>query len=395
MLLKNETPSKHRERCYVCYRPKPLCFCHRIPSISNRTHILILQHVKERFHAFNTARIVRQALQNSTLVVDQTSRMATMNLPFRENTGVLFPGTGSRQLCDVPASERPEQLVILDGTWHHAKTLIREIPALGRLPRFGLEPAAPSNYRIRKEPNDSAISTLEATVEALRTLEPEITGLDELVQAFDHMIDAQIPFTGHSGRVRKTSRPTAAPANIPYVLVDDIQDVVVVYGEASHYRNDQSGPRHPVYWVAERLGTHETFECAIRSPVIEDADFLRHLELSSTDFDNACSVAEFRSLWKKYLKPNDTIAAFNQGTLRLLKSTAAECPQSINLKSVDIARDCSTLDDVLRSLQLKPPRVAQKGRAGQRLANAIAYATWLHHYGQSATPNTSEEMSPQ
>ena len=118
MQLRNEPKVEYRERCYVCFRPVDKCFCDAIPSIDNKTHILILQHVKERFHPFNTARIVRQALQNSDLIVDQTEKLATASLPFRQNTGVLYPGQEARLLSDVPPEERPEQLVIIDGTWH-------------------------------------------------------------------------------------------------------------------------------------------------------------------------------------------------------------------------------------------------------------------------------------
>jgi DTW domain-containing protein YfiP len=167
----------------VCYRPQSICFCHAIPSIANRTNILILQHVKERFHAFNTARIVRHALQNSTLIVDQTKALASASLPFLESTGVLYPGEDAKVLSTVPPDERPQQLVILDGTWHHAKTFMRQIPALQDLPRYCLNPTSPSNYRIRKEPTETALSTLEATVEALRTLESATAGLDALVAA--------------------------------------------------------------------------------------------------------------------------------------------------------------------------------------------------------------------
>ena len=37
------------------------CFCEAIPQIDNRTDVLILQHVGERFHPFNTARIVQKS----------------------------------------------------------------------------------------------------------------------------------------------------------------------------------------------------------------------------------------------------------------------------------------------------------------------------------------------
>lgn len=383
MQLRNEPESKpHRNRCYVCYRPAATCFCHVIPSITNRTHILILQHVKERFHAFNTARIVKQSLQNSALIVDKTATLASMDLPFHKNTGVLFPGDDARLLSEVPPEERPEQLVILDGTWHHAKTFMREIPAMAKLPRYRLEPAAPSNYRIRKEPTETAVSTLEATVEALRSLEPDTDGLDQLVAAFDYMIDTQIQHPQQAGRLRIQKRELASPANIPHVLLDDIDNVVVAYGESSYGRDDSRGPRQPVYWVAQRLGDGQAFECAIQSPAADRPGFLEHLELNAADFSAAMAPAEFAEAWQHYLLPTDTIAVFNQGTLRLLSSVGAVCSPAVTLKCVDIARDCNTLDKVLETLKLSPPPAHHKGRAGRRLANAVAYTTYLNHLGR-------------
>ncbi len=383
MQLRNEPNAQpHRQRCYVCYRPATTCFCHVIPSIGNRTHILILQHVKERFHAFNTARIVKQGLQNSQLIVDQTKKLAVADLPFYENTGVLYPGEDAQLLSAVPASDRPDQLVILDGTWHHAKTLMREIPALSKLPRFRLEPAAPSNYRIRKEPTETAVSTLEATVEALRALEPETAGLDQLVRAFDFMIDTHLAHPQQAGRIRIPKRERDSPANVPHVLLDDIENVVVAYGEASHGRNDSRGPQQPVYWVAQRLGTGESFECPIQSYATEVPGFLQHLELGPDDFADAVTPAEFAMAWNEFLRPADTIAVFNQSTVRLLQCVGATASPSVTLKAVDIARDCRTLDKVVAALELAPPRVPQKGRAALRLANAIAYARYLNELGR-------------
>ena len=144
-MLSDEPAASFRARCYECYRPTELCFCDQIPSIANRTQILILQHVKERFHAFNTARIVRKALQNCELIVDQTARLAKRPFPFLPSTGILYPGDESILLSDLPEHQRPDQLVVLDGTWHHSKTFMKQIPVLQKLPRFRLEPAAPSN----------------------------------------------------------------------------------------------------------------------------------------------------------------------------------------------------------------------------------------------------------
>ena len=163
-----------------------MCFCDVIPRVENRTEVIILQHMRERFHAFNTARIVRKALVNSSLLVDHNLPLAERLNEFSlsSRVGVLYPGPGGRLLSEVPQHELPEQLIVIDGTWHHAKTLLRDLPLLETLPRYRIQPDQPGNYRIRREPNETALSTLEATVEALRAIEPDTSGLSELVAAF-------------------------------------------------------------------------------------------------------------------------------------------------------------------------------------------------------------------
>lgn len=384
--LKTHEIMPWRQRCYDCYRPVQTCFCDAIPEVANQVHILILQHVKERFHAFNTARIVRKALKNCSLITDQTSHFNLRELPLRANTGVLYPGADARLLSDVPSDQRPEQLIILDGTWHHAKTIMRQVPLLQTLPRYCLQPAAPSNYRIRKEPTEQSLSTLEAVVQSLQMLEPETRGLQQLVRAFDSMVDTQIHQAGQTGRFRSRRRPWTPPANVPGVLIDCPESVVVVYGEAAHGpQGIRCKQRSPVYWVAQRLVSEETFECGLLPCPDASSEFLNHLELTSDDFANGLSLAEFAEQWRGFLRPNDTIAAFNQSTLQLLQTVGIGVSRSLTFKAVDVCPEQSTLDQKLQQLNLSPGQSRHRGRAGRRLANAVCYAQYLHHLGSQQT----------
>ena len=369
--------SEHRERCYVCFRPTSACFCRLIPTIANRTDVLILQHVKERFHAFNTARIVKRALKNCSLFVDQTTKLASKDLPLRERAAVLYPGADSVPLSELHPDARPQQLVILDGTWHHARTFMRDIPVLQHLPHVCLNPDQPGEYRIRKEPTDSALSTVEAAVQALSILEPETTGLNQLLNAFRHMVDEQIAHPQRSARLRLRKGPARPPLNIPSALLNHPANVVVAYGETSFGgRRSRTKQRSLIYWVAQRISSGENFECAIQSPDPIDAGFRSHLQLEESVFAEAAPVEIFRQRWQAFLRPDDQLFVFNESTRRALQAmTAASCP-SYSLKSVNAGRG-TTLDETLASLKLEPATVPQRGRAGQRLGNAIAYVRHL------------------
>ena len=379
-----------RERCYDRYRPVAMCFCASIPSIDNQTDVLLLQHMRERFHPFNTARIVRKSLQRGKLLVDHNlalgDHLAAETLSPR--VGVLYPG--GRVLSELPPSERPDQLIVIDGTWHHAKTLVRDIPQLRDLPRYQIKPSQPGQYRIRREPNEMALSTLEATVAALRAIEPDTAGFDKLLGAFNQMVETQLTHPKADYGWRHNRRRSHNPLGIPRAIIDDLPNVVVAYGESEPgktgcKRSPRGGDRRqPVYWVAKRLGQAEhpgdTFECLIQPPFPLPDHFLEHVELPASAWGNAKSIDDFRDSWKSFQRDTDTVVVYHASTLRLLAHIDASPAKSLILKSVkfDAKHEHATLDSYLNAKQVTAPRIDIPGRAGQRLSNGIAMVRHLH-----------------
>ncbi|MBL8830226.1 MAG: DTW domain-containing protein [Planctomycetaceae bacterium] len=199
------------EPCYGCIRPRGDCFCATIPTIDNRTEILILQHLREQFHPFNTGRLVHRALRHSQLAVAHNQKLAE-SLPtlLKPRVGLLYPGPDATLLNELHVDQRPDQLVILDGTWQQAESMMRAIPQLRSLPRYRLAPTKPSRFRIRRAPDPQALSTVEATIAALRVLEPDTAGLDRLQAAFVAMIDHQIGRDATKAQRRHSKREELA-----------------------------------------------------------------------------------------------------------------------------------------------------------------------------------------
>ncbi len=379
-----------RDRCYGCFRPKDACFCDAIPEIDNQTNVLILQHSRERFHPFNTARIVRKALKNSRLLVGHTASLAATDLPLGPRAGLLYPGPAATLISDLPPEQHPDQLVILDGTWHHAKTLFRDIPALRELPQYQLAPEAPGRYRIRREPTATSLSTLEATVAALRVLEPATTGFDRLLEAFETMVDRQLahPKSGW----RRKQRCQQIGWNIPRALVGDLANVVVAYGESSPGRHgNEPDRRAPIYWVAQRLGTNERVTYALKPEAPLPDSLLGYLELTDQDFANALSHEGFRSAWAGFLRPGDTLVVYHQSTLRLLSYVRANVAKSLVLKSVSLksGRANGTLEGKLASEGLTSGPAKHPGRAGKRLAKAITLVRHLNALSNVGTARSN------
>ncbi len=370
----------NRDRCYDCYRPRASCFCHAIPDIENTTQIVIVQHQRERFHAFNTARIVYKALRRCRLLSHRFDLETLTALASSPNTGLLFPSPEA-QLISAPTNSQPlSQLILIDGTWHHAKTMMRDIPVLRELPCFKLAPSSPGQYRIRKEPNSHSLSTLEATVQALRVLEPETAGLDKLFGAFESMVDTQLDHPQEK-RLRRNRRRGQTPLNIPVSLARGIEDIVVAYGEAAP--RDPAAKRMaqtPVYWVAERLSNGERFSATIQTSQPLPDSFLNHFQVARSHFRQALDEDAFRLAWREFMEPSTLLAVYHPSTERMLANIDANCSPCIALRAIDYApfRVAGALEQVIEAAGIEVEPSGHTGRAGLRLAMAKALILRLH-----------------
>ena len=184
---------RHRAQCYRCFKAAATCICSTVTRVANRTGILILQHPRERLHAIGTVRFARLGLSNVRVRTCAPGMDASTPLPPR--TAVLYPAPGARDLATLPRDEHPRHLIILDGTWTHARKMYATQSWLHELPSVGLTPAEPSRYRLRREPRPDYVATIEAIVAALRILEPDTDGLDALLRSFAAMIERQAQFS--------------------------------------------------------------------------------------------------------------------------------------------------------------------------------------------------------
>jgi DTW domain-containing protein YfiP len=370
----NTVAAERTGRCLGCFRPQRDCYCVAIPTIDNQTEILILQHRRERFHPFNTARMVRRALRNASLVSDHIPGLAA-RLAIGPRAGLLYPGPGAELLANVPADQRPRQLIVIDGTWHQAKTLVRDIPALQDIPRYQITPQEPSRYRIRREPSAMLLSTVEATVAALRLLEPATRGLDQLLDAFHTMVERQLAQPKSDQGWRRNAARTRHGRNIPAALLSNLENIVVAYGESVRHSNSfEVTAQVPIYWTAQRMGSGERFACHIQPPFPLQDSVLRHLDLTANHFVEAIPLVDARAMWQEFWRPSDILALFSHGTARLFAQLGGQTAKCLVLKAVDFnpQRRYSTLDDLVAAERLTVAPAWAAGRAGKRLANAVA-----------------------
>ena len=162
--------------------------------LANATEIIVLQHPRERFHPFGSARMLVASLRRARLEVafGGSERDLSHPLSLPPGSGLLYPHPEAVVLGELAAADRPRHLVLLDGTWSHANRLYKDNAWLADLPHFAITPQQKSRYLVRAEPAAHCVSTLEAAAEALMVLEPELAGIDALLALFERMNRDQV-----------------------------------------------------------------------------------------------------------------------------------------------------------------------------------------------------------
>ncbi|WP_065617433.1 tRNA-uridine aminocarboxypropyltransferase [Pseudomonas moraviensis] len=185
-----------RPQCPRCLRPKTHCLCPLIPHLDSRTRVLLLQHPSEVSHALNTARLAALGLSNAELIVGEVFEdlPTLLNRPGYQ-ARLLFPAEDAQPMQAYGESDEPLLLVVPDGTWRKARKMLHLNPLLAALPRVTLAEGGVSRYRLRKAPGPGALSTIEAIVQALETLEAPTT-FAPLLKPFEALIEGQIAAMG-------------------------------------------------------------------------------------------------------------------------------------------------------------------------------------------------------
>ncbi|MBV4547010.1 MULTISPECIES: tRNA-uridine aminocarboxypropyltransferase [Pseudomonas] len=185
-----------RAQCPRCLRPQTHCLCPFIPHLNSRTRVLVLQHPSEVSHALNTARLAALGLSNAELIVGEVFEdlPKLLNRPGYQ-ARLLFPAEDAQPLQVYAPNDQPMLLVVPDGTWRKARKMLHLNPLLAALPRVTLAEGGVSRYRLRKAPGPGALSTIEAIVQALETLEAPTT-FAPLLKPFEALIEGQIAAMG-------------------------------------------------------------------------------------------------------------------------------------------------------------------------------------------------------
>lgn len=195
-----------RENCLRCRRPAESCLCSMLIPMKTRSKLVFLMHPHEIKKVKNgTGRLTALSFSNAEIIsgisFEDNKRVQELVSDPSNKPMLLYPAPGACNLSNGELQKEDledKQLVLflLDATWPLAKKMLKLSPVLQQLPCLMFVPQSKSRWKIKKQPSDLCLSTLETVHELLCTL--EACGLDsyerpkQLLEIFQRMQEYQL-----------------------------------------------------------------------------------------------------------------------------------------------------------------------------------------------------------
>jgi DTW domain-containing protein len=170
--------SSSPKRCIKCLRSIKACFCTTIEPFPTNTEFRILMHPKEaRKQKVGTGRMANLCLKNCKIIIGEhfqdNSEVNNLITSPDFHTVILYPGETSHNITAGPIkfdSNKRLMVLIIDGTWPCAKSMMRDSKILHHLPRISFETSETSQFKIKHQPAKYCLSTIESIFHLLNGL---------------------------------------------------------------------------------------------------------------------------------------------------------------------------------------------------------------------------------
>lgn len=333
-----------RDKCERCLRPRAACYCAHIPSIATKTRLVLLQHPRERDMAIGTAHMASLCLENSELHVgidwsESEPLKRALSDPERPPI-LLYPGKDAVDISKHPPPG-PVTLVVVDGTWALTKKLVRVNPILQALPRYAFVPPAPSEYRIRREPNMESVSTIEALIHTLTALEGDPERFAAMMAPFRAMIDFQIACQSRLNGARHRHakhRARERRMRVPRAFQERLEDIVVVVGEANSWAyatRSKERADELVHWAVHRPSTGETMSLIVKPRGEVSPGTPKHTGLDVETLSKGMTLEEAHGRWRAFLRDSDVVCSWGKYEVSLFEGSGGYLPKvQIDLRQV-------------------------------------------------------------
>jgi len=184
--------------------------CSYIKTIDTNTKFVILMHDKEFRKTKNgTGHFTNLSLNNCKLYVgvDFSKHKAVNELLDDKNNDcyVLYPSKDSINLNTTKLSNNKRNVIfIIDSTWACSKTLLYASPNINCLPKISFSHTKTSNFKIKIQPEEHCLSTIESTLCVLELLNingnENIKNLNNFLKPFEKMVEYQISCSNNESK---------------------------------------------------------------------------------------------------------------------------------------------------------------------------------------------------
>lgn len=192
-----------REKCFTCMRPVSSCMCKHTDPIDTKTKFVILMHPMEHRKIKNgSGRLTHLQLTNSEIIVDiNFTHNKRINQILDDTTYacyILYPGKESVNLSQQDPffdKKKTNVIFIIDATWPCAKKMLKLSENLHDLQRLSFDNTQRSNFKIKQQPNELCLSTIESTLIVLNILKSykyESCNTKDFLKPFNKMVEYQI-----------------------------------------------------------------------------------------------------------------------------------------------------------------------------------------------------------
>ncbi len=195
-----------REKCYKCYRPKSSCMCQYVSQIDTNTKFVVLMHPKEfKKVKNNTGFLTHLSLSNSEVFigVDFSDNKRINEIISSHESYILFPSLDAINLSTenpslLKSTKKPMAIFLIDSTWACTKKIFTQSQNLRQLRHMSFTTERRSEYKIKEQPDDHYLSTIESTLSVLQLLDRwgvediQENSLEQFLNPFHKMIEYQI-----------------------------------------------------------------------------------------------------------------------------------------------------------------------------------------------------------
>lgn len=194
------------EKCLKCFRPLKTCYCRFIKEVDPEIKFIFLMHPVEAYRQrTGTGRLASLSLKNSEIIIgesfDKNKRVCELLSDQSYFPLILYPGKISFYAETFNFSDKGENrkllIFLIDGTWKQARKIMFHSRILKNIPRITFRRRYHSKFRIKKQPADYCLSTIESAYYLIKELRKSgfcgrNSDPEPLMAVFERMVQFQI-----------------------------------------------------------------------------------------------------------------------------------------------------------------------------------------------------------